>query len=72
MSQRITHFALAVLSAGLMAAWVSGAEAADPPRYKAYYDIFNRGNSPIPGDGTRWVPQGLTYWPDRDALIISY
>jgi hypothetical protein len=21
---------------------------------------------------SRWIPQGLTYWPDRDALIIIY
>jgi hypothetical protein len=60
MSQRITRFALALLLAGLVALCVPAANAADPPRYKAYYDIFARGNSPIPGDGTRWVPQGLT------------
>ena len=72
MSHRITRCALAVLSAGLLALSVPAADAADPPRYKAYYDIFNRGNALIPGHDTRWVPQGLTYWPDRDALIISY
>jgi len=72
MSQRVTRTAVAILMAGLMAPWLAGADAADPPRYKIYYGIFNRGNSPIPGDNTRWVPQGLTYWPDRDALIISY
>src|SRR5436190_4806810 len=72
MSKRIACFTLAVLSAALLAPVVTDADAADPTRYKAYYKIFNRGNSPIPGDGTRWVPQGLTYWPDRDSLIISY
>jgi hypothetical protein len=72
MSQRITRSALAVLSAGLVALSVPAANAADPPRYKTYYDVFNRGNALIPGHDTRWIPQGLTYWPDRDALIISY
>ncbi len=48
------------------------AGAGDPKRYEDYYDIFNRGNAKIPGDDTRWIPQGLTYWPDEDALIISY
>ncbi len=71
MSKRITCL-IAVLFAALTAPWVSGAGAADPKRYEEYYDIFNRGNAPIPGDGTRWVPQGLTYWPDRDSLIIGY
>ncbi|MGH2943828.1 MAG: hypothetical protein ACRDLN_13745 [Solirubrobacteraceae bacterium] len=66
------RFALAVLSAGVVASCAPAANAADPLRYKAYYDIFNRGNALIPGHDTRWVPQGLTYWPDRDALIISY
>jgi hypothetical protein len=60
----------AALSLALVA--VSAAEAADPPRYKAYYDIFDRGGTLIPGHDTRWVPQGLTYWPERDALVISY
>jgi hypothetical protein len=46
--------------------------AADPPRYHAYYDIFDRGKSLIPGHDTRWVPQGLAYWPEKDALVISY
>ncbi|WP_354702134.1 hypothetical protein DSM112329_02487 [Paraconexibacter sp. AEG42_29] len=48
------------------------AAAADPPRYKLYYDIFDRGDTKIPGHDTRWVPQGLAYWPARDALVISY
>jgi hypothetical protein len=72
MSPRIIRSILTILVAGLMAPWLTGAHAADPPRYKTYYDIFNRGNALIPGHDTRWVPQGLTYWPDRDALIISY
>jgi hypothetical protein len=63
---------LTCLSTALVALCVPVANAADPPRYKAYYDIFNRGRALIPGHDTRWVPQGLTYWPERDALIISY
>src|SRR5262245_48940070 len=39
---------------------------------KPYYKIFNRGNAKIPGHDTRWIPQGVTYWPEQDALIISY
>jgi hypothetical protein len=46
--------------------------ADDPPRYKPYYAIFDRGDTKIPGHDTRWVPQGLAYWPQRDALLISY
>jgi hypothetical protein len=48
------------------------ASAADPPRYRDYYDTFARGNAKIPGTDTRWVPQGLAYWPEQDALVISY
>jgi hypothetical protein len=62
-SPRITRSALAILSAGLVALCAPAANAADPPRYKAYYDIFNRGNSLIPGADTRRVPQGLTTGP---------
>jgi len=46
--------------------------AADPPRYRDYYDRFDRGPALIPGHDTRLVPQGLAYWPARDALVISY
>ncbi len=46
--------------------------ADDPPRYRPYYAIFDRGDALIPGHDTRWVPQGLAYWPQRDALLISY
>ncbi len=60
--------ALAVLGLALPAT----AGAGDPKRYKPYYDIFDRGKAKIPGDDTRWIPQGLTYWPEQDALIISY
>lgn len=50
----------------------AGTLAADPARYKPYYAIFDRGDAKIPGHDTRWVPQGLAYWPKRDALLISY
>ncbi len=46
--------------------------AADPARYRTYYDIFDRGRTEIPGHDTRWTPQGLAYWPETDALVISY
>jgi hypothetical protein len=48
------------------------AGAADPPRYRAYYKLFDRGPANVPGLNTSLVPQGLTYWAARDALIISY
>ena len=48
------------------------ARAADPPRYRAYYDAFDRGPAKVPGHDTRLVPQGLGYWPAHDALIVSY
>jgi len=48
------------------------ASAADPARYRLYYDIFDRGGAKIPGHSTRWVPQGLAYWSEQDALVISY
>ena len=59
---------LAALAAcALVLALPMTAGAADPKRYKPYYKIFNRGNAKIPGHDTRWIPQGLTYWPEQDA-----
>lgn len=66
---RLAVAALAAVAA-LLAPAVAG--AADPPRYRAYYDLFDRGPALIPGHDTSLVPQGLTYWVARDALIISY
>jgi len=64
---------LLTVSACLFALVVpNAAGGADPPRYRTYYDIFDRGDTLIPGHDTRWVPQGLAYWPERDALLISY
>ena len=47
-------------------------QAADPPRYATYYKIFDRGGALIPGKDSQFVPQGLAYWPEQDALVISY
>ncbi len=65
---------VAALVAGALVLTIAPAHAgaADPPRYAPYYKIFNRGNAKIPGDDTRWIPQGLAYWAEQDALIISY
>jgi hypothetical protein len=63
---------LAVLAAVAALAAPALAAAADPPRYRAYYDVFDRGPADVPGLDTSLVPQGLTYWAARDALIISY
>jgi hypothetical protein len=64
---------LAALAAcALILALPVAAGAANPKRYRTYYKLFDRGKAKIPGDDTRWIPQGLTYWPQQDALIISY
>ena len=65
------RYALAALAAVALAA-PALAGAADPPRYRAYYKVFHRGPANVPGLNTSLVPQGLTYWAARDALIISY
>ena len=65
------RYALAALAAVALAA-PAVAGAADPPRYRAYYKVFHRGPANVPGLNTSLVPQGLTYWAARDALIISY
>lgn len=54
------------------AALAPAAAQAKTSRYAPYYALFDRGNAKIPGQDTRWVPQGLAYWPERDALVISY
>lgn len=63
--------ALAVLAVAALAA-PALAGAAEPPRFRAYYKLFHRGPAQVPGLGSSLVPQGLTYWAARDALIISY
>ena len=67
-----SRFLAAPAACALVLAVPATAGAADPKRYEPYYEIFNRGNAKIPGDDTRWIPQGLTYWPEQDALVISY
>jgi hypothetical protein len=47
-------------------------DAADRPHFRAYYKVFHRGPAKVPGLDSSLVPQGLTYWAARDALIISY
>jgi hypothetical protein len=45
----------------------------EPPRYRTYYSIFTRGRAKMPYlDTTPYVPQGLTYWPEQNAMIVSY
>jgi hypothetical protein len=70
--RRALGLVLAALLLATSALSPAVAGAADPPRYKPYYDIFDRGKTEIPGHDTKWTPQGLAYWPERDALIISY
>jgi hypothetical protein len=48
------------------------AQAAAPARYATYYSIFHVGERTIPYTGTNYVPQGLTYWPEKDAMVVSY
>jgi hypothetical protein len=73
MSRRSIRLVALSASACIVALLASAAvHAADPPRYRAYYAIFDRGGALIPYHDSRWVPQGLTYWPEADALVISY
>lgn len=75
---RIRRRAVVRLAAGALAASAlavtaaAPARAADPSDLQRYYRYFDRGPALIPGDDTPWVPQGLAYWPERDALVISY
>jgi hypothetical protein len=61
--------ALAVVATALAVPALAGAE---PARYRAYYERFSHGPALLPGHDTSLVPQGLTYWVKRDALIVSY
>lgn len=63
--------ALAVLAVAVLSA-PALAGAAEPPRFRAYYKAFHPGPAKVPGLESSLVPQGLTYWAARDALIISY
>lgn len=63
----------AVLAVAALAApaRAGAADAADEARVRAYYKVFHQGPE-VPGLESTLVPQGLTYWAARDALIISY
>lgn len=65
------HHALAVLAVVALTAPALAA-ADEPARFREYYQVFHRGPADVPGLGSGLVPQGLTYWPQHDALIISY
>ncbi|GLZ32299.1 hypothetical protein Lesp02_44870 [Lentzea sp. NBRC 105346] len=68
--RRILLTVLAVVASMLPA---TTAHADDPPRYRTYYSIFTRGQQQIPYlDTTPYVPQGLTHWPELDAMVVSY
>lgn len=63
--------------AGLAAAATLGvatepASAKDPADLQRYYSLFQRGPALIPGHDTSWTPQGLAFWPEQNALVISY
>ncbi|MGH8898084.1 MAG: hypothetical protein ACRDZ4_13955 [Egibacteraceae bacterium] len=70
------HGSLRLLLAATMATLLAllpaaTAHADDPARYKTYYSIFARGEQEIPYLGTTpYVPQGLAYWPEKDAMIV--
>jgi hypothetical protein len=61
-----------VAAVGSVAALPSVASAGDPGDLKRYYGIFDRGPAKIPGHDTKWTPQGLAFWPEQNALVISY
>ena len=48
------------------------ASAKDPADLQRYYSMFQRGPALIPGHDTPWTPQGLAYWPEQNAMVISY
>ncbi|MEV4422219.1 hypothetical protein AB0L40_19920 [Patulibacter sp. NPDC049589] len=66
----LTAGAVALAAASVAAPAVA---ADDPPDLVPYYATpFIRGLNLIPGYDTNWTPQGLAYWPEHDALVISY
>lgn len=48
------------------------ASAKDPADLQRYYSLFQRGPALIPGHDTPWTPQGLAFWPEQNAMVISY
>lgn len=71
---RLAAVALAgvAVAGGTAAVLPTAASAADPRDLQRYYGIFDRGPALIPGRDTPWTPQGLAFWPEQNALVISY
>lgn len=67
----VALLASAACVAGL-AALPAAASAKDPGDLERYYSMFQRGPALIPGHDTPWTPQGLAYWPEQNAMVISY
>ncbi|MGE4428169.1 MAG: hypothetical protein AB7G37_17085 [Solirubrobacteraceae bacterium] len=61
--------AAAVTGLTLAPAPPATAAPSDLDRYYRYFDV---GPKKIPGSDTYWTPQGLAYWAEQDALVISY
>jgi hypothetical protein len=61
-----------VAVAGAAAALPAVAAADDPADLQRYYGIFSRGPALIPGHDTTWTPQGVAFWPEQNALVVSY
>ena len=57
-----------LLTAIIVMAFAATASADDFDKYRTKFDQ----HIPMPDAGTNWVPQGLTYWKAKDALVISY
>jgi hypothetical protein len=76
MRTRRSHLLAAATAAAALALSVvvpaASASADDPPRYAEYYSIFTRGQAQIPLLDTSYVPQGLAYLPEQDAMAVSY
>lgn len=70
-SRVLTGLLVSAACAAELAA-ASPASADDPGDLQRYYGLFDRGPALIPGHDTPWTPQGLTYWPEQNALVISY
>ncbi|WP_020497325.1 hypothetical protein [Sciscionella marina] len=70
-SKRVAIAAVAASALAGLAPGIAGAD--DPPQFREYYSIFERGQAKIPHIAPEhYVPQGLAYWPERDQMILSY
>ena len=72
MRTRRLHLVAATAAALGLGLPTTAAAAEDPPRYAEYYSIFSRGQAAIPLLDTSYVPQGLAYLPEQDAMAVSY